>query len=219
LKNTIKMVEIIPAILTSNPAEAKELIEKAEGKVGRVQIDIIDGVFANNKTIDPITIQEVDSKIQFDFHLMVKEPVKWVEKCVRAGGDRIIGQIEMMENQAEFIDKVLSTEAKAGLAVDLDTPVMDLKQDYLKEVSVILLMSVKAGFGGQAFNDKVLKKIDELSEIRKRDKMKFKICVDGGVSIDNIEIIRKHHVDEVSIGRRIFEESLEENIKKYGFKV
>ncbi len=209
------MIEIIPAVLTNNPTEAKTLIKTAERKVGRIQIDIIDGVFADNKTIDPITIQEIDSKLLFDFHLMVKEPINWVEKCVRAGGDRIIGQIEMMENQAEFIDKVLSTESEAGLAIDLNTPVSKLKQDYLKEVSVIIVMSVKAGFGGQEFNDKVLKKIDELSEIRDSGNLKFRICVDGGIKLENIKEIRESGADEVSIGRILLEGDFEENLESF----
>jgi len=209
------MVDIIPSVLTNNPSEAKSLIEKAEGKVRRVQIDIIDGIFANNKTIDPITIQEIDSKLLFDFHLMVKEPVKWVEKCVRAGGDRIIGQIEMMENQAEFIDKVLSTESEAGLAIDLDTPLTDLKLDYLKEVSVIIVMSVKAGFGGQEFDDGVLKKIDELNEIRDGDNLKFRICDDGGITLEDIGETHRRRVEEVSIGRKIFKGDMNKNLKKF----
>src|SRR3989304_6370901 len=100
------MIEIIPSILTN---DSKELVDKlgiCEGIVERVQIDIIDGVFASNKTIDPSALFSLETELKLDFHLMVKEPINWVEKCVSAGADRIIAQVEMMENQVDYVGKV-----------------------------------------------------------------------------------------------------------------
>ena len=77
------MLEIIPSILTNNPEEAKELIARCEGVVERVSIDIIDGKFAENKTIDPSIFIDVDTDLKIDYQLMVNEPVNWVERCVR----------------------------------------------------------------------------------------------------------------------------------------
>ena len=94
------MIEIIPAILTSDPQELKDLLIRCEdASVGRVQIDIVDGVFAKNKTIDPSVILNLnlDLNLSLDFHLMVKEPINWIERCVSVGADRIIGQVELME--------------------------------------------------------------------------------------------------------------------------
>ena len=100
------MVEVIPTILTSDAREAEEKIRRLEGLVKKVQIDIIDGVFAGNRTIEPAAVEEIDSSLALDFHLMTKEPREWVEKAVRAGADRIIGQIEMMADQVAFLGKV-----------------------------------------------------------------------------------------------------------------
>jgi len=152
--------------------------------------------------------------LEIDVHLMVKEPVDWVEKSVRAMGDRIIGQVEMMSNQAEFIGKVQETGHQVGLALDLDTPVSVLDETLFTLVDVILLMSVKAGFGGQKFSELAIEKIRELAEIREKDKTNFKICVDGGIEEENIKQIADTGADEVAVGSSLFNGSVEENMRK-----
>jgi len=216
------MIEIIPAILTNDINELKEKLALCEevqsidlGLIDRVQIDIIDGVFANNKTIDPSVLGSIDTSLKLDFHLMVDEPISWVEKCVGLGADRIIGQIEKMSSQVEFIGKVTSTGLKVGLAIDLETPVSKLDSLVLNNLDVILVMSVKAGFGGQKFDTEVLSKIKLLDEIRSRDNTPFRICDDGGITLDKIGDVRREGVDEVSIGKRLFKGDLKENINKF----
>ena len=210
------MITIIPAILTNNPEELREMLLLCEEvKVGCVQIDIIDGVFADNKTVDPAVIQDIDTSLFLDFHLMVKEPVNWVEKCILAGANRIIGQIEMMSSQVDFVAKVTEAGAKVGLAIDIETSVSELDPVVLTNLDVVLVMSVAAGFGGQKFDERVLDKIEKLDEIRSRDKTPYAICDDGGITFENIDDARIAGVDEVSIGRRLFKGDLAVNIKKY----
>lgn len=210
------MLEIIPSILTSDIKEFESMLKIVEeaGNVNRVQIDIIDGQFVDNKTIDPANVVGIDTNLSLDFHLMVKEPSAWVEKCANAGADRIIGQIEMMKSQVEFVGKVQETNLYVGLAVDLSTPISKLDPVILTNVDVVLLMAVKAGWGGQKFNDSVLNKVKELDEIRVRDATPFRICVDGGEMEDNIDETHFAGADEVVIGRRLFQGDMAENIKK-----
>lgn len=209
------MVEVVPAILTNDIEELRDLLSQAEGVVDRVQIDIIDGQFVDNKTVDPSVFENIETTLLLDFHLMVKEPKSWVERCIRAGADRIIGQVEMMSDQTQFLGKVQEVGKYVGLAVDLETPISKIDSVILNNLDVVLVMSVPAGFGGQEFNDSALEKIKELDEIRARDDTPFKIIVDGGVSLENIRDLKKAGADEVSVGRRIFEGSLEENIKMF----
>jgi pentose-5-phosphate-3-epimerase len=68
-------MEIIPAILTNDPSELKKLLGMAEGKAKRVQIDIIDGEFVDNKTVEPLVLENIETNLDLDFHLMVGEPV------------------------------------------------------------------------------------------------------------------------------------------------
>jgi ribulose-phosphate 3-epimerase len=210
------MVEVIPSILTSDAREAEDKIKRLEGLVKKVQIDVIDGVFAQNRTIEPFAVEGVETNLGLDFHLMTKEPVDWVEKAVRAGGDRIIGQIEMMADQVAFLGKVQEAGVSVGLAIDISTPVSSLDATILDNLDVVLVMSVAAGFGGQDFDETVLDKIKELNVLRQKDTTPFKICVDGGVIPELIEKLAKAGADEVAIGRRLFAGELEENLKKYG---
>ena len=208
------MIQIIPSILTNDPKELEEKLKRCEG-LERVQIDIVDGVFAKNKTIDPSALADLDTDLKLDFHLMVKEPVNWVEKCVRGGADRIIGQIEYMRDQVEFVGKVQEVGASIGLAVDLKTDIGKLDPVILTNLDVVLVMSVAAGFGGQKFDERALNKIKRLDEIRVRDDTPYRICDDGGITLDRIDDAQRAGVDEVAIGRSLFEGRLEDNIKKY----
>lgn len=205
-------MEIIPAILTNDPNELADLISKVEGIAKRVQIDIIDGVFVNNKTIDPIALGDLETNLLLDFHLMTKEPIDWVEKCLGGQADRIIGQIEKMKDQLSFIGKVEEVGAQCGLGLDLTTPIGFITPQAFHAVDVILIMSVPVGWGGQKFDDSVFEKIKELNYIREKEKARFKICVDGGVTKELIKDLEKLGVDEVSIGRRVFEGNMKKNL-------
>lgn len=209
------MLEIIPAILTNDPKELEQLINRTEGVVDRVQIDIVDGQFAKNETIDPSVLENIDTNLKLDFHLMTKNPTGWVERCIRGMADRIFGQIEMMESQLEFVGKVQEVGAKIGLAVDIDTPISGLDSTILNNLDAVLLMSYPTGVGGQPFDPKVLDKIKKLDAIRARDNTPFKICVDGGITEKTIGKVRKVAADEVVIGRRIFEGDLKENLLRF----
>ncbi len=215
------MVEVIPAILTDNitdlEAKLRSIDEAADlgANVHRVQIDVIDGDFAEDRTVDPALLANLETNLSLDFHLMVKGPVNWIEKCANAGADRIIGQIEMMSSQVDFVGRVQETGLYVGLAVDLETPVSKLDPVVLTNVDVVLLMAVKAGKGGQKFDSRVIDKIKVIDEIRVRDKTPFKICVDGGETENVIDDTHFAGADEVVIGRRLFAGNLAQNLEKF----
>ena len=209
------MIEIIPTILTNDSLELKRKLSLAEGVVERVQIDIIDGQFADNKTIDPSLLEDVETSLKLDYHLMTKEPINWLEKCIRGSAERIIGQVEMMASQAEFIGRVQEAGLQVGLGLDLKTEVSEIDKSVINDLDVVLVMSVKAGFGGQKFEPEVLDKFKILEEIRARDKTPFKIGDDGGITMDYIDDLRVAGVDEAIIGERLFKGDLKDNIDQY----
>lgn len=184
-------------------------------KPDRIQIDIIDGKFADNKTIEPSILGELNTSLKIDYHLMVNEPVDWVKRCVSGMADRIIGQVEKMSNQVAFIEAVSGVGAKVGLALDLDTPVSTIDPSILTDLDVVLVMSVPAGFGGQKFKPIVLDKIAQLDKLRENDRSPFYICDDGGVSVEYIDDVRCKGVDEVVIGASLFEGDLGDNVERY----
>ncbi len=208
------MINIIPALITDDVQRLKKFIGEAEGKVKRIQIDIVDGEFADNETVRPGVMEYIDTSLDLDFHLMVSRPATWVEECVRAEADRVIGQVEMMESQIGFVEKVQKSGLGAGLALDLETSLLELDPAAMARADVVLLMAVSAGFGGQKFNRKVVEKVTKLCGTRTSESMGFRICVDGGVREENVGDLVLAGADEVSVGERIFEGNLERNIEK-----
>jgi ribulose-phosphate 3-epimerase len=210
---------IVPSILTNNPDELKEKMSLVEGLVGKVQIDIIDGVFANNKTIDPQILEDMETPLEIDFHLMTKEPINWIEHCVRGGATLVIGQVEMMQSQRDFIAKCQEVGCKAGLAIDLASPLAVLDKEVLTDIDAVLVMSVKAGFGGQRFDPGAIEKIKELVKAKESDITPFKIIVDGGVTKEIAPKLASLGVDEVVIGKRLFEGEVKTNIQSFLAKI
>lgn len=212
------MVEIIPSILTADITEVREKIIRAEELVKNIQIDIIDGQFVANKTIDPSAMESVETNLNLDFHLMTKDPIDWVERAVNGGAERIIGQIEMMTDQTAFVGKVQEVGMKVGLAIDLPTPVEAIDQEILTSLDVVLVMSVKAGFSGQTFDENVWDKIAKLVEARDQNNSTFRICVDGGITPELVKKLSDDGVNEIVIGKRLFEGDLAGNLEKYTIK-
>lgn len=208
-------MEIIPSILSADPDEAHGLLTLCENVVSRAHIDIIDSRFADNKTVYPESFSDEIYSLNLDFHLMVEEPIRWVKRCIQANAERIIGQVELMEDQRAFFDAVTKEGALCGLALDLPTGVEALDETLLESLDLIVVMSVNAGFGGQQFDENALEKIKTLELLREEKGYHFKIADDGGVTLENEERIHKSGADEIIVGRRIFHPNFEENIQTW----
>lgn len=209
------MVEIIPAILTNSPQELAQKLALLEGKVDRVQVDIVDGRFANNRTIEPMALENIETSLKIDYHLMTVDPIDWVEKCARGQADRIIGQIEKMNDQLAFLAKIQEVGVSIGLALDIGSTIEDIDPTILMDLDVVLVMGVKAGFGGQKFNEECLSTIFKLNEIRGQDQSPFKICADGGETLEVEPKTVASGADEIVIGKLLFDGNIEDNIKKF----
>ena len=209
------MIKVIPSILTKSNKELEELIDKSNRVVDRVSIDIIDGKFADNKTITPDALSNIEINFKIDYQLMVVEPVNWIDRCVEGKASKIIGHIEHMSNQSDFIEKVLEQDIKPGLGLDLKTPIDNIDVSILHNIDTVLLMSVPAGFGGQEFDESVFGKISELNDIKISQNLNFNIHIDGGVMPHHIRKLEELGATEVSIGRRFFEGDLQANINEF----
>lgn len=175
-------VTIIPAILQEDLTSFRTELEKVWRYVPRVQVDVIDGVFAPTKTIGPEELNQIDTIVSFDIHLMVDQPENWVKRCVMGGADRVAGQVERMKEVAGFIGDAQAEGLAVGLAYDLETPLDNLKE-YLPDIDFVLLMAVPLGAQGQAFDERVLEKIKEVRRLNK----KVTIQVDGGLDEEKIK--------------------------------
>lgn len=226
-------MEIIPAINTGDSGEALEHLNKLNETIlphgfdlKSVQIDINDGTFENIKTVTPDIFTGVDTNLKIDYHLMVGNPISWIERCVRGQAERIIGQIEKIPDQIAYVEKITSVGLKVGFALDIETDIETIDESLLTSIDVILLMAYPAGAGGKILDERVFEKIEKLSELKKRtsgpeshrpggDPTPFRICLDGGITEDNIKRVKLAGVDEVAMTKRILEGDIEENLEKF----
>lgn len=179
------MAEIVPTILTPDFEEFSKKIALLKGVTDRVQIDFIDGNFVKNKTIDFEAMKNADlDNLKIDLHLMVKEPVDWITRSLEILPDRIIGQVEMMNNPLEYINKVVEIGVQVGIALDLDTPVSVVPEEIYQSVDLILILAAKAGQSGQEFQPKALEKIKAVKQIVGN---LVKIGVDCGLNDETIK--------------------------------
>lgn len=215
-------MEIIPAINTSDPKGALDILNRLGEIVlpngyllDKIQIDINDGTFENVKTIAPEVFSDADTQLQMDYHLMVGNPTSWVERCIRCQAERVIGQVEKIPNQLEFVEKATQVGVGVGFALDIDTSIEKIDESLLTSIDVILLMTYPAGMGGKKLEERVFAKIEKLVEIKNRDVTPFKICLDGGITLDNIKRVKQAGVDEVAITKRILEGDIEGNLENF----
>lgn len=176
------MITIVPAILEKSLKEFEKKLSLVWGSVDRVQVDIVDGKFADVTTIAPEDLGQIDTIVAFDAHLMVEKPEKWIKQCVAGGMDRVFGQVEKMEDKVAFIGDTQAEGLAVGLAYDIDTPLGDL-EEYVNDLDAVLLMSVKAGAQDQEFDDRVFDKIKAVRKMSKR----VRIVVDGGLDEEKIK--------------------------------
>jgi ribulose-phosphate 3-epimerase len=182
------MAEIVPTILTSEFSDYAEKMDSLVGITNRVQVDIIDGKFVNNQTISMESLKNIETNLQIDLHLMVKEPEGWVNRALEILPDRLIGQVEMMFDPLKFINETVEGGMGVGLALDLETPVETISDEIYHMVDLVLVLAAKAGFSGQGFNEKALAKI---KEIRKIVGDLVDVGVDCGLNEETIPLCQK----------------------------
>lgn len=178
------MSEIVPVILTKDPVDLHEKLDLLTGICPRIQIDVVDGVFAATRTLGLEAMVDLESDFRLDLHLMVKNPFDWVEKCRRVVADRVIAQVEMMPDIEIFLTEVANSGMEIGLALDLETAVTKVPAEIYARLDLVLLMAVKAGLGGQKFDQRVINKIKEVKEIVGD---LVQIAVDGGLDDQNLK--------------------------------
>lgn len=202
---------IIPTILEHSMSEVKKKLALVRDIVARVQIDIVDGYFADNLTITPRDLLGFDfGDCALDIHLMTLDPTDFVEECAqlrdRVTGLRIIGQIERMGNIEEFLRQAREAGGGAGLALDLYTPSTSIPQDVFLDLDCVLQMSVKAGKQGELFQSRAIANIRELYEVRGKIGSHCPIIVDGGLSPAHMRECKAAGADEFVVGKWIWKQ-------------
>lgn len=207
-----KNTEIIPGILTNSPKEVyRQVLNllQLEPQPKTIQLDVIDGEFAPNLTVEPSLLHHSDLQdlfkkngMQVDLHLMTIDPIDYAHEVYGLDNIRyIIGQIERMHNQEQFIDEVLANHFKPGFSLDLYTPFDSIDRQLLPQLNAIQIMGGKAGEQGQEFNQKVLAKIEEVTAYRDELNLEeLEIMVDIGMNPDTVALAMAAGADGLVVG-------------------
>ncbi len=202
----MKKIQISPSILSADFSQLGEEIKRLE-KAGAdlIHVDVMDGHFVPNLTIGPPVIKALkkNCSIKFDVHLMISPVHKYIEAYSDAGADIITIHPEATENLSASISKIKNLKKSVGVSLNPETEVEVIK-DYLNQIDLVLIMSVKPGFGGQKFMPEVLKKIKELKNIQKKEGIDFDIEIDGGINFENSKIAIKAGANILVSGTTIF---------------
>jgi len=189
------MAEIIPGILEKDWSEIEKKLEiiksfAESSSTMAAHIDFIDGKFDSNTTfLDPAPFSKYTQDLFLEAHLMVDDPIQYLEPLAKAGFRRFIGHVEKMLDQAEFVAKA-ETLGEVGLAIDGPTDLSEIKVSY-DDLDCILIMMIKAGQSGQEFNPENLKKVDAIKRLREL----IPIEVDGGINDKTILVAKSAGVD------------------------
>lgn len=171
-------------------------------------LDIMDGHFVPNLTFGHPIIEKIAKKTthKLDAHFMVTNPEFYIDTLKHVPLYNFTFHFEADANPGRLIRKAKEFFQSVGLSVKPHTPTSVLTDDLLKQLDLVLIMSVEPGFGGQSFMEIVYDKIDQLEKRRKELGLKFVIQVDGGVSDKNAQKLIAHGVNNLVAGSYIFKE-------------
>lgn len=210
---------IVPSVLSADFGRLREEIKSVEKHCGWIQVDIMDGHFVPNLSFGPHITKNLRSltKLPLDAHLMVERPLDFAEPFAKAGADLITVHAES-ENFAAALKAIKRKGLKAGLALRPRTP-FSRAEKYLKELDLLLVMTVEPGFGGQEFMRGMLAKIKEAKAARERKGLSFHIQVDGGVNAETAFECLSAGANSLVMGSALFSEKNPAFIKKLGARL
>lgn len=198
------MMEVVPAIIAKTFQELEKKIKLVEPYVKWAQLDIMDGVFAPEKSWDnPEELKKISSNLNFEAHLMVSQPEKEIERWINSPIKRILIHLESTEHLLDIFQKIKAAGLEFGVVLNLQTPISVLKELSVKieDLEVVQLMGIsEIGYHGHPFDERVISKIFSL-------RVKYpnvKIAVDGGINSETAPKAAQVGADILVAGSAIF---------------
>ncbi len=205
---------LAPSILSADFTILGEQIKETKEAGARyLHFDVMDGVFVPSISFGlPVlkSIRKASDQI-YDVHLMIEEPIRYVEQFAESGADIITFHVEAASDPREVIDKIHSLGKKAGMAIKPKTDVNAFKP-YMESLDMLLVMTVEPGFGGQKYIDYCTDKIKETRKMLDMAGLSTDIEIDGGVNKDNITIPLEAGANVIVAGSAVFNGDISENV-------
>ena len=212
-----KISKLAPSILSADFCKLGEQIhELEECDIELLHIDIMDGEFVPSISFGMPVIKSIRkiTDMFFDVHLMVNEPVRYVEDFAKCGADLLTVHYEACKDVRATLEKIKEAGMKCSVAISPDTEVSKL-EGLLDIVDVVLVMSVYPGFGGQKFIPYTVEKIKKLRAMCSERGLSTRIEVDGGITPDNVRTVLEAGADVIVAGSAVFKGNPAGNVKTF----
>lgn len=202
----MRPLELAPSILTADFASLGDDARSVEALVDWFHLDVMDGHYVPNITFGPDVVAALRKAVKtpFHVHLMIEDPAAFAPRFAEAGAERISFHPEVVTDVAATIEEIASTGAKVGIAVHPDVE-LSVVQPHLGALDVLLMMTVRPGFGGQSFMPEVVPKIAEARRMLQDADLDIDIEVDGGIKIDTVAEAVRAGADILVAGSAIFD--------------
>ncbi|SIR76447.1 ribulose-5-phosphate 3-epimerase [Micromonospora avicenniae] len=196
---------VAPSILAADFAHLADEVRAVEGAADWLHVDVMDNHFVPNLTIGLPVVQSLRAatELPFDVHLMIEDPRRWAPGYADAGAYNVTFHAEACDDPVALAKDLRSAGAKAGLAIDRDTPI-EPYLDLLPSFDTLLIMTIKAGFGGQRFIPQLLEKVRAARRHVAAGHLELRIEVDGGIAADTIEQAAAAGADAFVAGTAVY---------------
>lgn len=211
------MYILSPSILAADFGQLSrdiEIIDKAGAEY--VHVDVMDGLFVPSISMGMPVMESIRKSTNrvFDVHLMINEPIRYIDEFKKAGADIITVHAEACHKLSDTLDKIREVGCKVGVAINPHTSISAI-EGVLDKVDMVLIMTVQPGFGGQKYMDIVTPKISQMKKLIDDRGLNIDVEVDGGISAQNVRVVLDAGANVIVAGSAVYKNDVTANVKEF----